>query len=91
MLSGLGARRLKATYDFTIHTHGSVELSCAVAEVKDGAVTCSTALHATHNLAKQLALMTKLPLEKVRCVHVEGSGCYGSYGCHGHEDATGEA
>ena len=83
-----GAKRIKATYDFTLHTHGSIGPSCAIAEVKDGAVTCWTASQATHNLAKQLALMTKLPLEKVRCVYVEGSGCYGR---NGHEDAAGDA
>ena len=82
------AKRLKATYDFTIHTHGSIGPSCAIAEVKDGAVTCWTASQATHNLVKQLALMTKLPPEKVRCIYVEGSGCYGR---NGHEDAAGDA
>src|SRR5438552_2550126 len=31
-----GAKKLNATYDFTIHTHGSIGPSCAVAEFKDG-------------------------------------------------------
>src|SRR5216684_3646930 len=31
-----GAKPLKATYDFAIHTHGSIGPSCAVAEFKDG-------------------------------------------------------
>lgn len=83
-----GAKRLKATYDFTIHTHGSIGPSCAIAEVKDGHITCWTASQATHNLVKQLAMMTKLPTEQVRCVYVEGSGCYGR---NGHEDAAGDA
>lgn len=83
-----GAKRLKATYDFTIHTHGSIGPSCAIAEVKDGHVTCWTASQATHNLQKQLALMVKLTPDKVRCVYVEGSGCYGR---NGHEDAAGDA
>ena len=30
------AKKLKATYDFAIHTHGSMGPSCAVADVKDG-------------------------------------------------------
>src|SRR5260221_10473276 len=51
---GQGAKRLKATYDFAIHTHGSIGPSCAVAEIKDGKLTCWTPSQATHNLRKQL-------------------------------------
>ena len=83
-----GAKTLNATYDFAIHTHGSIGPSCAVAEIQDGALTCWTASQATHNLAKQLAAMLQLPLEKVRCIYLEGSGCYGR---NGHEDAAGDA
>ena len=85
---GEGARRLKASYDFAIHTHGSIGPSCAIAEMKDGHLTCWTASQATHNLVKQLAIMTGLTIDKVRCVYVEGSGCYGR---NGHEDAAGDA
>ena len=31
-------------------------------------------------LRKALAELLRLPLEKVRCIHVEGSGCYGHNG-----------
>jgi Molybdopterin-binding domain of aldehyde dehydrogenase len=83
-----GATRLKATYDFTIHTHGSIGPSCAIAEVKDGKLTCWTASQATHNLRKQLAAMLAMPVEAVRAIYVEGSGCYGR---NGHEDAAADA
>jgi CO/xanthine dehydrogenase Mo-binding subunit len=83
-----GARRLSATYDFAIHTHGSLGPSCAVAEIRDGKLTCWTASQMTHNLRKQLAAMMRMPEEQVRCVYLEGSGCYGR---NGHEDATGDA
>ena len=83
-----GAKRLNASYDFAIHTHGSIGPSCAIAEVKDGALTCWTASQATHNLAKQLAAMLNMPVESVRCIYLEGSGCYGR---NGHEDAAGDA
>jgi nicotinate dehydrogenase subunit B len=83
-----GAMRLKATYDFTIHTHGSIGPSCAIAEVKDGKLTCWTASQATHNLRKQLAAMLAMPLEAVRAIYVDGSGCYGR---NGHEDAAADA
>ena len=82
------ARRLSATYDFAIHTHASLGPSCAVAEIRDGKLTCWTASQMTHNLRKQLAAMMRMPEEQVRCIYLEGSGCYGR---NGHEDATGDA
>jgi CO/xanthine dehydrogenase Mo-binding subunit len=83
-----GAKVVKATYDFAIHTHGSIGPSCAIAEFKDGALTSWSASQATHALRKQLAQMFGLPVEKVRCVYLEGSGCYGR---NGHEDAAADA
>ena len=83
-----GAKKLNATYDFAIHTHGSIGPSCAVAEFKDGKLTSWSASQATHNLRKQLAQMFAMPLENVRCIYLEGSGCYGR---NGHEDAAADA
>ena len=86
---GQGRRQeTSATYDFAIHTHGSIGPSCAIAEFKDGTLTSWSASQATHNLRKQLAQMFSLPPDKVRCVYVEGSGCYGR---NGHEDAAADA
>jgi nicotinate dehydrogenase subunit B len=70
-------KTLKATYEFAIHTHGSIGPSCAIAEIKEGQLSCWTASQATHNLRKQLAAMMNMPVENVRCIYVEGSGCYG--------------
>jgi nicotinate dehydrogenase subunit B len=83
-----GARKLGATYDFAIHTHGSIGPSCAVAEFNDGKLTSWSASQATHNLRKQLATMFGMPVENVRCIYLEGSGCYGR---NGHEDAAADA
>jgi nicotinate dehydrogenase subunit B len=83
-----GTKTFKATYDFAIHTHGSIGPSCAVAEFKDGKLTSWSASQATHALRKQLAQMLALPVESVRCIYVEGAGCYGR---NGHEDAAGDA
>ena len=82
------ARKLSATYDFAIHTHGSIGPSCAVARWQDGKLTCWTASQATHLLRRQLALMFGVPQEDVRCIYVDGSGCYGR---NGHEDAAADA
>ena len=83
-----GAKLRKATYDFAIHTHGSIGPSCAVAEFKDGKLTSWSASQATHDLRKQLALMLGLSPDNVRCIYVEGAGCYGR---NGHEDAAADA
>jgi len=83
-----GVKKLSATYDFAIHTHGSIGPSCAAAEFKDGKLTSWSASQATHNLQKQLAKMFGLPNESVRCIYVEGAGCYGR---NGHEDAAADA
>ncbi|GJE46632.1 Nicotinate dehydrogenase subunit B [Methylobacterium soli] len=69
---GKAARVLEASYDFAIHTHGSIGPSCAIAEFKDGLLTCWTASQMTHALRKQLAAMAGLAPEAVRCIYVEG-------------------
>jgi nicotinate dehydrogenase subunit B len=82
------AQRLSATYDFAIHTHGSIGPSCAVARFDGNKLTCWTASQATHNLRKQLAAMLAMKDDDVRCVYVDGAGCYGR---NGHEDAAADA
>src|SRR6266545_202082 len=83
-----GVRKFAATYDFAIHTHGSMGPSCAVAEFKDGKLTSWSASQATHDLRKQLAEMLGVPADNVHCIYIEGSGCYGR---NGHEDAAADA
>ena len=82
------AKVLNATYDFAIQTHGSIGPSCAVAEWKDGKVNCWSASQATHTLRKQLAQMLQMKEQDVRCLYIDGSGCYGR---NGHEDAAADA
>jgi CO/xanthine dehydrogenase Mo-binding subunit len=81
-------RRLSSTYDFAIHTHGSIGPSCAVASFANGKLVCWSAGQATHNLRQQLALMFRMPDTDVRAIYVDGSGCYGR---NGHEDAAADA
>jgi len=82
------AKRLSATYNFAIHTHGSMGPSCAVAEFKDDKLTCWSSSQATHDLRQQLATMLSMPDTNVRAIYLEGSGCYGR---NGHEDAAADA
>jgi nicotinate dehydrogenase subunit B len=81
-------RTLKATFNFAIHTHGSIGPSCAIAQWKDDNLTCWTASQQTHELRKQLADMFSVKPDNVRCIYLEGSGCYGR---NGHEDAAADA
>jgi nicotinate dehydrogenase subunit B len=81
-------KKLSATYDFAIHTHGSIGPSCAITEFRDGKLISWSSSQATHNLRKQLAQMFSMPLEDVRCIFVDGSGCYGR---NGHEDAAADS
>jgi CO/xanthine dehydrogenase Mo-binding subunit len=81
-------RTLRASFDFAIHTHGSIGPSCAVAHWQDGNLTCWTASQQTHELRKQLADMFSINPQRVRCIYLEGSGCYGR---NGHEDAAADA
>ncbi len=81
-------RTLNATFDFAIQTHGSIGPSCAIAQWQDGNLTCWTASQQTHELRKQLADMFGVKHDNVRCIYLEGSGCYGR---NGHEDAAADA
>lgn len=83
-----GTKHLAATYEFPIHTHGSIGPSCAVAELREGRLVVWTASQMTHALRKQIAAMLAMKLEDVRCIYVEGAGCYGR---NGHEDAAADA
>ena len=81
-------RQLKATYDFAIHTHGSIGPSCAVAEFKDGKLTSGRPRRRRTICASSSRRCSSMPPENVRCIYLEGSGCYGR---NGHEDAAADA
>ena len=83
-----GNRTLQATYDLPLNTHGSIGPSCAVADFKEGRLTVWTPSQASHLLREQLATMLKIPPERVRCIYLEGAGCYGRNGA---DDCSSEA
>ncbi|MFO1313393.1 MAG: molybdopterin cofactor-binding domain-containing protein [Burkholderiales bacterium] len=86
-LTGPGTT-LRATYELAMNTHGSIGPSCAVADFRDGRLTVWTPTQASHLLREQIAFMLRLPLERVRCIFVEGAGCYGRNGA---DDCSSEA
>ncbi|HEV7834732.1 MAG TPA: molybdopterin cofactor-binding domain-containing protein [Caballeronia sp.] len=61
-------------------THGSIGPSCAVAWLNDGTMTVWTHTQGVFPMRKGLAEMLSMPPERVHCIHVEGSGCYGHNG-----------
>ena len=83
-----GGKRLSASYYWPVQSHASLGPSCAVAEVKAGGATIWTASQATHKFRPAFAAMLELPVERVRLVYLDGSGCYGM---NGHDDAAADA
>jgi nicotinate dehydrogenase subunit B len=82
------AKKLKATYDFAVHTHGSMGPSCAVADVKDGRAEIWSPSQAPHFLRREVAATLQMDPKDVHIQYFDGAGCYGR---NGHEDATCDA
>jgi nicotinate dehydrogenase subunit B len=82
------AKKLKATYDFAVHTHGSMGPSCAVADVKGGKAEIWSPSQASHWLRKEVAVALQMDPRDVHIQYLDGAGCYGR---NGHEDATCDA
>ncbi|HEV3489702.1 MAG TPA: molybdopterin cofactor-binding domain-containing protein [Reyranella sp.] len=71
---------VKARYSRPCLMHGSIGPSCAVALWENDGVTVWTHSQGVYPLRKSLAELLRLPANKVRCIHAEGSGCYGHNG-----------
>jgi CO/xanthine dehydrogenase Mo-binding subunit len=75
-----GARTIEATYTKPYTAHASIGPSCAVAELKDGKLTVWTHSQGVFPLKRDLVKALKMDAAAVRCIHTEGSGCYGHNG-----------
>jgi nicotinate dehydrogenase subunit B len=73
-------RTLDVRYSKPYMTHGSIGPSCALARFDKGSLTVWSHTQGVFPLRAGLAEMLSLPKERVRCIHVEGSGCYGHNG-----------
>jgi nicotinate dehydrogenase subunit B len=71
---------LEATYTRPYTAHASIGPSCAVAQVKDGALTVWTHSQGVFPLKRDLAKALDMDVAKIRCIHAQGSGCYGHNG-----------
>jgi CO/xanthine dehydrogenase Mo-binding subunit len=82
------ARTLEASYRRPYQIHGAIGPSCAVGWLKDDVLTIWTHSQGVYPLRKAIAEMLRMPDERVRCIHAEGSGCYGHNGA---DDAAADA
>jgi nicotinate dehydrogenase subunit B len=83
-----GTKTIEATYTRPYQAHGSIGPSCAVAQFADGAMTVWTHTQGVYPDRQGIAEMLRMPPASVRCIHVEGSGCYGHNGA---DDAAADA
>jgi nicotinate dehydrogenase subunit B len=83
-----GVRALEASYRRPYQLHGAIGPSCAVGWLREGSLTVWTHSQGVYPLRRAIAEMLQLPLERVRCIHVEGAGCYGHNGA---DDAAADA
>jgi nicotinate dehydrogenase subunit B len=86
--SVVGQKTLEATYTRPYQSHGSIGPSCAVAQFTDGVMTVWTHTQGVYPDRQGIAEMLRMAPQNVRCIHVEGSGCYGHNGA---DDAAADA
>jgi nicotinate dehydrogenase subunit B len=68
---------LQSTFRRPYQMHGAIGPSCAVALFDAGKLTVWTHSQGVYPLRGAIAEMVKMPVASVRCIHMEGSGCYG--------------
>jgi len=83
-----GTKVLEATYRRAYQMHASIGPSCAVARFENGQLTVWTHSQGVFPLRAAIAQLVQLPLERVRCIQIDGSGCYGHNGA---DDAGADA
>jgi nicotinate dehydrogenase subunit B len=79
-LAATNTRTLEATYTKPYLAHGSIGPSCAMATFINGRMIVWTHSQGVFPLRNELVKALKLPAKDIRCIHVEGSGCYGQNG-----------
>ena len=72
------AKVIEATYLRPYQMHGSIGTSAAIAQLGgDGVITIHTHSQNVFGLAGAIAELLGMDPIKVRCIHTQGSGCYG--------------
>jgi CO/xanthine dehydrogenase Mo-binding subunit len=75
-----GAKVVEATYHRPYQMHASIGPSCAVAQMRDGQLTVWTHSQGVYPLRATIARALGMKPPSIRCIHMEGSGCYGHNG-----------
>ena len=70
-------KTVEAIYHRPYQLHGSIGPSCGLAKFEDGTLTVWSHAQGMFPLRKAISQMVKLDPKNVRCIHTEGSGCYG--------------
>ncbi len=81
-------KRLSARYTRPYEMHGAIGPSCAVAVAETDELIVWTHTQGVFPLRTALAQLLRMPKEQIRCIQVEGSGCYGHNGA---DDAAADA
>lgn len=83
-----GPGTIAANYNRPFQMHASIGPSCAVGLLQDGILTIWTHSQGVYPLRTAIAEMLRMPADQVRCIHMEGAGCYGHNGA---DDAAADA
>jgi nicotinate dehydrogenase subunit B len=81
-------KKLEASFTRAYQMHGSIGPACAVAKFENDALTVWTHTQGVYPDRGAIAEMLHLAPERVRCIHMEGAGCYGHNGA---DDAAADA
>ncbi|WP_182086487.1 molybdopterin cofactor-binding domain-containing protein [Aureimonas sp. ME7] len=87
-LGSAGLQAFEVSFTRPYQLHASIGPSCALAVLEDGVTTVWTHTQGVYPDRQAIAEMLRVGDEAVRCVHVEGSGCYGHNGA---DDAAADA
>jgi CO/xanthine dehydrogenase Mo-binding subunit len=73
-------KTVSATYRKPYLAHASIGPSCAVAGIADEILTVWSHTQGPYPLRADIAKALNFPLDRVRVIHTQGSGCYGHNG-----------
>ncbi|MFN3997107.1 molybdopterin cofactor-binding domain-containing protein [Algoriphagus sp.] len=82
------SKKVKQEYHRPYQMHASTGPSCAIAEWKAGNLTVWSPTQGVYPLQNSLSDLLGLGKEKIRCIGMSGSGCYGHNGA---DDVSAEA
>ena len=71
---------VRARYTKQYLMHAAIGPSCAIGWLAEGVLTVWTHTQGVYPLRAALAELVNMAPDKVRCIHTEGSGCYGQNG-----------